>query len=132
MRDEQEVGWVRNTLPEERLRQIMDFMTKLILDGDTWILKLIGSIDVRVPRVLQFSDLSDKLEQAQARSLTIDLSEAVIIDSSGLRLLLEAKKELVRKDIEVILYNPSAHMRRLFRIMQFDQLFIIKDDLIYC
>ena len=120
------------TLPEERTIPIMNFMTKLILDDDTWILKLIGTIDARVPRLLQFTELSEKLAQAEATSLTIDLSEAVIIDSCGLRLLLEAKKELVKKDIEVILYNPSAHMRRLFRIMQFDQLFIIKDDLIYC
>lgn len=132
MRCEQELQPGKMRLPEERMIQIMDFKTKLIMDGDTWILKLIGSIDSRVPKVLQFTDLADKLEKAEAKSLTIDLSEAVIIDSSGLRLLLEAKKELIRKDIEVVLYNPSAHMRRLFRIMQFDQLFIIKDDLIYC
>ncbi|MCB0211862.1 MAG: STAS domain-containing protein [Anaerolineae bacterium] len=104
-------------------------MTRLISDNDTWMLKLIGDIDVRASKLLEFSQISQKLENVEASSLTIDLSEAEIIDSSGLRLLLEAKKELSRKNIEIILNNPSAHMCRLFRIMQLDQIFVIRGDL---
>lgn len=110
----------------------MNFMTKLILDGDTWILKLTGDVDTRVLKLIQFSEILEKLEKAQANSLIIDLSEAEIIGSPGLRLLLKAKRELSRKDIEVILDNPSSHLRRLFRIMRFEQIFVIRENLVYC
>ena len=114
------------------MRRAMNFMTKLILDGDNWILKLMGDVDTRVLKLLQFSEILEKLEKAEAKSLIIDLSEAEIIGSPGLRLLLKAKRELSRNDIEVILNNPSSHMRRLFRIMRFEQIFIIRENLVYC
>ena len=114
------------------MRRAMNFMTKLIVDGDTWILKVMGDVDTRTPKMLQFTEILEKLEKAQANSLTIDLSEAEIIGSPGLRLLLKAKRELSRKDIEIILNNPSSHMRRLFRIMQFEQIFVIRENLVYC
>lgn len=101
------------------------FTTKMILQENTWTLKLTGDVDARTTRIIRFADISEQLDAANAQCLIIDLDEVELIDSSGLRLLLDAKKELSKRDIEVVLKNPSNHMRRLFRIMQFDQLFKI-------
>lgn len=106
-------------------------MTSLVRHEDSWVLKLVGDVDTRAAKLIYFSEISEKLKALQATTLIIDLSEAEIVDSTGLGLLLEAKKELSRQNIEVVLSNPSAHMRRLFAIMQFDQLFSIHGNSIY-
>jgi anti-anti-sigma factor len=104
-------------------------MTKLnaVLSQDNgdWILKLAGDINFNASRSIWVIDIVKKVKQNQVESLIIDLGDLNNIDSRGLKFLYDIQEALSRQKVKVILKNPNAHMLRLFRIMQFDQSFII-------
>lgn len=106
--------------------------TQLARNGDVWTLKLIGSVDSGTAHLMWFSDSSfallKELVQADAKKLYIDLAAADSIDSQGLRQLLGAHTEFSRENVQIILQNPNPHLKRLFRIMQFDRVFVVESD----
>jgi anti-anti-sigma factor len=112
-----------------------NFMTQpisaLSRENDTWTMNLSGIIDTDSPDS-GFSDqnapLLKELVQANAKRLLIDLTATESIDSHGLKLLLNAQKEFARRNVQIVLQNPNPHLRRLFRIMQFDRLFVIESN----
>lgn len=65
------------------------------------------------------------LPQGQ-QDLVIDLTETKYIDSQGLEFLLGLHKKLSDQNVHIILQNPNLHLRRLFRIMQFERIFEIE------
>lgn len=101
-------------------------------NNDTWTMNLVGNIELDSPDLMRFSDqdvsLLKELVQAGAKRLFIDLTATESIDSQGLRLLLNAQKEFARQNVQIVLQNPNPHLRRLFRIMQFDRVFVIESD----
>ncbi len=105
---------------------------ELTRNDDAWTLKLIGSVDSGTSYLMWYTDSSasllKKLRQAKAKKLFIDLMAAESIDSHGLRLLLNAQKEFSKEDVQIILQNPNPHLKRLFRIMQFDRVFTVELD----
>jgi anti-anti-sigma factor len=111
-------------------------MTKLTAELDrgnhTWTLKLIGSVDSGTAQHMWFYDSSAsllaELVRARAKTLFIDLLAAEAIDSHGLRHLLNAQKEFSRANVEIVLQKPNPHLKRLFRIMQFDRVFVVESD----
>lgn len=108
-----------------QMEQAPDLMTEFVQNDGSWTLKLVGDINAGtsalwIPGILQ------KLEEAQARLLVIDLAAVENVDAYGLRLLLMLKKELFIRNIQVELQNPTPTLRRLFRILQFDRTFVIK------
>lgn len=106
--------------------------TELARNGEAWTLKLIGSVDSGTTDLMWFTDSSasllEELVEADAKKLIVDLTRANSIDSHGLRLLLNAYREFSKKDIQIILQNPNPHLKRLFRIMQFDRVFTVEED----
>lgn len=106
--------------------------TELARNGDAWTLKLIGSVDSGTTHLMWFTDSSasllEELVEANAKKLIVDLTHANAIDSHGLRLLLHAHKEFSEENIQIILQNPNPHLKRLFRIMQFDRVFTVELD----
>ncbi len=114
-------------------QKIMTNLTaELTRNDDAWTLKLIGSVDSGTSYLMWYTDSSasllKKLRQAKAKKLFIDLMAAESIDSHGLRLLLNAQKEFSKEDVQIILQNPNPHLKRLFRIMQFDRVFVVELD----
>ena len=110
----------------------MSLTTELTRDSEGWTLKLFGNVDSSTSHLMWFNDSSTsllkELVQAHVKKLLIDLTNTEFIDSHGLRLLLNAHKEFSKENIEIVLQNPNAHLKRLFRIMQFDRVFIIESD----
>lgn len=110
----------------------MSLTTELIRDSEIWTLKLFGNVDSSTSHLMWFSDSSTsllkELVQARVKILLIDLARTEFIDSQGLRLLLNAHKEFSKENIQIVLQNPNAHLKRLFRIMQFDRVFDIESD----
>jgi anti-anti-sigma factor len=60
------------------------------------------------------------------QTLVVDLTEVEYIDSQGLKFLLDLHKKLSEQNLTIILQNPTPHLRRLFRIMQFERIFEIE------
>lgn len=99
---------------------------ELVQQDDIWSLRFVGEVDSTTSRPIWLSDILDAIIRAQAQTLVIDLMVTQIIDSQGLRLLLDIQKACLRHGVQVVLQNPSNHVRRLFRIMQFGRLFVIE------
>ncbi len=104
--------------------------TKLIRRSDIWTLKLTGNIDSSTANTMWAVDNSPSLlkemAQTQVKKLALDLTDVDFIDSHGLRVLLNAHKDFSNENIQIILQNPNAHLKRLLRIMQFDRVFVIE------
>ena len=98
--------------------------------GDTWRLKIIGSVGPKTYQLMWSVDSSAsllrKLIDENAKKLLIDLTQAERFDSHGLRLLLGAQKEFTKENVLIVLRNPNPHLNRLFQIMRFDQAFTIE------
>ncbi len=107
-----------------------ELKTELLRDKDTWSLKLIGHVNAGTSHLMWSTDSSatllKQLLEADAQTLVIDLSEAKLVDSHGLRLLIDAQRKFSAKDVPIVLRNPNAHLSRLFRIMQFDRIFTVE------
>lgn len=107
-------------------------MTRLTREASSvWLLELADATDQEVFR--QMTDIETPaimniLEQAGVQKLVVDLTMAQDFDSRGLQFLCRMHKQLVERNIPIILRNPSAHLRQILRIMQFDQLFEIQFD----
>lgn len=111
----------------------MQLTTELVDHADsTWTLKLVGVVDSDTRHLMWFVESSqallEKLVEAKATKLSIDLALADQFDSHGLRLLLNAQREFGKEKVEIILKNPNAHLQRLFQIMLFDRVFTIEFD----
>lgn len=107
--------------------------TELIKNsGNTWTLKLIGSVNPRTHQLMWHAESSalllEQLLKANVKTLFIELSETERFDSHGLRLLLSAQRDFAAKNITTVLRNPNSHLYRLFQIMQFDRAFTIEFD----
>ncbi len=70
--------------------------------------------------------LLDRLTEAKAQKLVIDLTAIERVDSEGFRFLLNTCKALSKTDIQIVLHNPSAYLQSLLRIMSFDHFFEIE------
>lgn len=98
-------------------------------DG-VWRLWLIGSVDSSNHHLMWSLNnpdaLLEKLVVAKARKLIVDLTALERLDSEGLRMLLKAHNDFAKRDIELVLQNPNAHLHRLLKLMRFDQLITIQ------
>jgi anti-anti-sigma factor len=107
----------------------MTLKTELSQEKHQWTLSLIGFVNANTAYLMWFADSSQallkRLVEAKVNSLIIDLSRTEAIDSQGLRLLIDAHMEFTAKNVQITLRQPNTHLSRLFRIMQFDRLFIV-------
>ena len=98
----------------------------------TWTLKLTGSIDNTNRSLRQSTESDDLLFQkvmaTRTKRLVIDLTAVEGLDSQGLRYLYDIQKQFSPNKIAVVLKNPNVHLQHLFRIMQFNRIFIIEFD----
>ena len=96
----------------------------------TWRLRLLAdTASHNEPQTRSIDDgdlLLDKLTEAGAQKLVIDLTAIDRVDSDGFRFLLNTCKMLSTKDIRIVLQNPGIHLQNLLRIMSFDHLFEIE------
>ncbi len=107
--------------------------TELIYDNkDIWLLKLIGTINPTNHHLLWHVDsyavLAKKVLETEAKTLIIDLTEVKRMDSQGLRHFYDLYRAFVSTDVQIILKNPSKHLKRIFHIVQFDKIFTIEFD----
>lgn len=105
--------------PEQRLT------VQETLDDGQIVLSLAGELDPHTASTLQ--DVLDRVLADDSSSLLLDLTELKFIDSSGLRVLIDAHRTLSEGGRELVVRNPSSTARRLFEITKLDDHFRIEE-----
>jgi anti-anti-sigma factor len=85
-------------------------------DGGAQALELSGELDAASAPALR-----ERLAEVATRGkgpLVIDLSRLIFIDSTGLSVLVNAKRRLSRKDRGLAIVCPPGHVRRILEITQ--------------
>lgn len=94
--------------------------------NDVWTLTFSDDVTASPPSRAWLVEIVKEAVEAQIQSLVIDLNATRTIDSQWLKFLLDIRNECSIVNIQVVLQNPNQHLRQLFRIMQFDRVFLIE------
>jgi anti-anti-sigma factor len=81
---------------------------------DREILHLDGELDPHTAPLLKQE--VDRLAEAGARNIVLDLSRLQFIDSSGLRVVISAHRDIADRGGELTLRSPSETAQRLLEI----------------
>jgi anti-sigma B factor antagonist len=81
---------------------------------DREILYLDGELDPHTAPLLKQE--VDRLAEAGARQIVLDLSRLQFIDSSGLRVVISAHRDIAERGGELTLRSPSETAQRLLEI----------------
>ena len=88
-------------------------------EGDDFVLAVSGELDPHTAPVLA-GHLGEAGKQGSGRVI-LDLSGVSFVDSSGLRVLIEAQQNLGEADREFAVRNPSEAVTRLLKITGLDE-----------
>jgi anti-anti-sigma factor len=74
-------------------------------------------------------NLGEAIDQALsidvAKEIYVDMTHATFIDSSVIRALLKLQERAAAKDKSLSIWNCNEHIREIFSIGGFDQMFVI-------
>lgn len=84
-------------------------------------LALAGELDAHTAPLL-----AEAIAAADADRLSIDMSQVRFVDSSGLRVLIEAHQSALAQDRTVCLTNPSPTVTRLLQISGIDDYLVVE------
>ena len=74
-----------------------------------------------------FRTMIGEMEDSGSRRHVIDLSQIEFIDSAGLGMLLLARDEGKRKNLDVSLRRPQGQVKRMLEVARFDTMFNIEE-----
>lgn len=96
--------------------ETMGEITRIVLSGDV-------DFSTQV-------NLGEAIDQAlsvdAAKEIQVDMTDATFIDSSVIRSLLKLQERAFAKDKSLSIWNCNDHIREIFVIGGFDQMFVIR------
>jgi anti-sigma B factor antagonist len=104
----------------------VDFSLDLVVDGPVAVVTVAGEIDVATAEPLRQA-LADVQERG-ARRVVLDLSAVEFLDSTGLGVLVGALRRLRESGGELYLTIVHAHVLKVLRVTNLDQVFVLFDD----
>lgn len=96
-----------------------DRLTIEVHEGDPPTIALVGEVDPHTVPLL--SDTLDTLIEGGAEVVRIDASRLDFIDSSGLRVLVDAHRRLGAEPTALVLAHVSPTLRRLLEVTGLDE-----------
>ncbi len=96
-------------------------------DGECWV-AVTGQLDG--PTSERLREHVEALLEQGCRRLTVDLRQTVVIESSGLRVLVEALRELEELGGALVLRTPPGQVYELGRVQRLGELLATVDDAI--
>lgn len=99
--------------------------------GSTYWLNLksiVGREIFQLPAAIESSTILNKMVEAHAQKLIIDLSAIKDFDSRGVQILVMLYRQFSEQNMSIVLQNPGPYLSRVLRIMQLDSLFEVKTD----
>jgi len=94
-------------------------------DGKRCVAALEGELDVSTSEALR-AELLQLIDDG-GRDIVIDMSELLLIDSTGLGVLVGVLKRILQHGGEMVLKAPRPAARRVFDITGLDQVFTITE-----
>lgn len=94
-------------------------------EGDRCVAELHGELDISTSERLR-AELLELIDDG-CRALVIDMSELLLIDSTGLGVLVGVLKRVLQYDGEMVLRAPGPAARRVFVLTGLDRVFTIVD-----
>jgi anti-anti-sigma factor len=92
---------------------------------DRALVRLIGELDVGVVR--QAQSAIARAERTQPPLLEVDLSALAFMDSTGLRLMLDARERALREQRRLLLRRGPQAVQRVFELTSLASLFEFAD-----
>jgi anti-sigma B factor antagonist len=102
-----------------------DFSISLHRDGEATIVIPVGDIDL-----VTVDEVRSHVRQAagEARRVVLDLRQVAFMDSSGLRLLVEAQQSAEQDGFAFAVVRGPASLERLFEVTGLDGRMTVLDD----
>jgi anti-sigma B factor antagonist len=104
----------------------MEFGIRQEQRGALPLLHVQGELDIYTAPRLKEAVLTAL--EGGAESLAIDLSEVEFLDSTGLQVLMSAKKRTAERGGDVYLLGVGGQIRRVFTLLSLDRIFKISRD----
>jgi anti-sigma B factor antagonist len=104
----------------------MEFGTLQEQRGDLPLLRVRGELDIYTAPRLKEAVLAAL--EGGATSLAIDLSEVQFLDSTGLQVLMSAKKRTAERGGDVYLLGVAGQIRRVFTLLSLERIFKISRE----
>jgi anti-anti-sigma factor len=93
--------------------------------GEIAHIRLSGDIDFSTQETLSEA-IDQALSIASAKEIHVDMTQAIFIDSSTIRALLRLQEKALAKQKSVSIWNCNDHIREIFVIGGFDQMFSLR------
>ncbi len=101
------------------------FTADKLKDGRPGV-KITGEVDVAT--AAPFREALEEVISGGDEKVYLDLSDMDYIDSTGIGILIDIKKNVMKPDQQFVLINPKRSIRKLFQLTGVDQIFPIAED----
>ncbi len=95
--------------------------------GGASIVRVSGEVDVQTAPTLA-DELTAVASATNAPKVVVDLSAVEFLDSTGLGVLVNARKEIAAADGRLAIVSTSARITKLFTITGLDEVFDVHTD----
>src|SRR5687767_443536 len=99
----------------------MEFSVRQEKRGQIPVLRVRGEVDIYTAPRLKEAVVSAL--EGNATSLAFDLSDVEFLDSTGLQVLMSAKKRTAERGGDVYLLGVAGQVRRVFSLLSLDRIF---------
>jgi anti-sigma B factor antagonist len=104
----------------------MPFAVEQSTLGPVPLLRLSGEIDIEVEP--EFRAAIIRLINEGHPSIALDLHDVTYMDSTGLRILISAKKRTAERQGTVYIIGCRGQVRRVFDLLSMERLFVMCDE----
>ncbi len=102
----------------------MDLTLRTSIEGDSIVVSAVGEVDLATVDALR-SELESASRVWGCRRVIADLTEVDFMDSTGLGVLVGARRRMRKAEGELCLVVPRAPLLKLFRLTNLDRVFLI-------
>lgn len=88
-------------------------------------LKITGEVDVAT--AAPFREALEEVVASGNNEIFLDISDMDYIDSTGIGILIDMKKNVMKPEQQFVLINPKRSIRKLFQLTGVDQIFTITE-----
>lgn len=99
----------------------MEFGVRQEVRGQVPVLRVRGEVDIYTAPRLKEAVVAAL--EGDVTSLAFDLSEVEFLDSTGLQVLMSAKKRTAERGGDVYLLGVGGQVRRVFSLLSLDRIF---------
>jgi anti-sigma B factor antagonist len=92
-------------------------------NGDTRVFELAGELDLDTAKVLDEVPILPDAGEV----VVLDLGRLSFVDSSGLRSLIQVRRQVIDRGAHLVLRRPRPNVRRVLEVSGLDSVFTVED-----